>query len=67
MIIANTDYTDTLVKIESLKSIINDIQECIKNQIPQGITNNFDQKKDSFMNWIEETEVMLNQFKNAES
>ncbi len=67
MIIANTNYNDTLFKIEQLKSSIIVVQRSIENQIPQGITSKFEKTKSEFMNWVEEIEITLNEFKNTEN
>jgi hypothetical protein len=63
MIVTNTNYDDTLIKIEQLKHSLNVVQESIKNQIPQGITNEFDKSKSRLLNWIDEIEITLNEFK----
>jgi hypothetical protein len=62
MIVANTNYTDTLLKIEELKSLIIELEKNIYNQIPQGITKEFDESKKDFLNWIEEIEFTLIEF-----
>ncbi|MFI3221342.1 MAG: hypothetical protein QX189_19820 [Methylococcales bacterium] len=56
---ASTNYLDTLDKIELLKINIQDIEKNIYSQIPQEITNKFDNSKSLFLNWIEEIEIAL--------
>ncbi|HQG38164.1 MAG TPA: hypothetical protein PLK15_03470 [Chitinophagales bacterium] len=67
MIIANTNYTNTLQKIEQLKLSINNVQKNIENQIPQELTIEFEKSKLAFLNWVDEVEVTLNEFKNKEN
>ena len=59
MITANTNYNDTLMKLEQIKCLTEEVENTIKNQIPQGITNEFAKLKSSLVNWIEEIEVTL--------
>jgi hypothetical protein len=59
MIIANTNYNDTLMKLEKLKCLIDEVEDDIENQIPQGITNEFSKSKSLLLNWVEEIEVTL--------
>ncbi len=56
---ASINYLDTLDKIELLKINIQDIEKNIYSQIPQEITNKFDNSKSLFLNWIEEIEIAL--------
>lgn len=55
----NKGYLDTLEKISLLKSSIQEIDDNIYSQIPQGIVNEFDKSKDVFLNWVEEIEINL--------
>lgn len=59
MTTSTTNYTDTLDKIEKLKLSIKEVETNIYDQIPQGITNEFDKSKLSLLNWMEEMEGML--------
>ncbi len=67
MIVANTNYTNSLLKIEQLKTLILEFEQEIYNQIPQGITKQFDDAKFRFLNSLEEIEVTLIEFKNNEN
>jgi hypothetical protein len=67
MIVVDTNYNDTLHKIEQLKLSLNDVQRSLINQIPQGITNEFEKSKSTILNWVEEIEITLNEFKNNEN
>jgi hypothetical protein len=62
MIIANTNYNDTLMRLEQLKCLIEEVEDSIENQIPQGITNEFAKSKSLLVNWIEEIEVTLMEY-----
>jgi len=64
MIVADTNYTSSLLKIEQLKKLILEFEKDIYNQIPQEITNQFDNYKLKFLNSLEEIEVTLTEFKN---
>ncbi len=67
MIVANTDYTSSLLKIEQIRILILELEENIYDQIPQGITDEFDDSKSSFLNSLEEMEITLIEFKNNEN
>lgn len=67
MIVANTNYTSSLLKIEQLKTLILDLEDNIYNQIPQEITNQFDNTKLRFLNSLEEIEIALTEFKINEN
>jgi hypothetical protein len=55
----NTNYLETLEKIDMLKECIEGIEKNIYDQIPQGVTDKFDQTKIPFINWVEEIEFNL--------
>lgn len=67
MIVANTNYKNSLLKIEQLKTLILDFEKEIFNQIPQRITNQFDSSKLSFFNSLEEIEITLTEFNKNEN
>ena len=67
MVVANINYTDSILKIEKIKTLISEFQDDIYNQIPQGITNYFDTSKLSFFNSLEEIEIALIEFKDNEN
>lgn len=62
MVTADINYSNTLIKIDELKHSLNEVQKSINNQIPQGITDNFDKSKHELLNWIDEIEITLNEF-----
>ncbi len=62
MVVANTNYTDSLLKIEQIKTLILEFQQNIYNQIPNGITDNFDISKSELFNNLEEIEFTLIEF-----
>jgi hypothetical protein len=64
MIIANTNYSDTILKIEELKSLVLKLEESINKQIPKGIKNQFDNSMSKFLNSIDEIEITLIEFNN---
>ena len=67
MIVANTNYLNSLLKIEQLKTLILELEENIYNQIPQEITNQFENSKLRFLNSIDEIEMTLTEFNNREN
>lgn len=67
MIVADTNYTKSLLKIEQIKTLISDFEQDISNQIPQEITNHFDKTKSLFLNSIEEIEITLTEFNSNQN
>ena len=67
MVVANINYTDSILKIEQIKTLISEFQDDIYHQIPQGITNYFDKSKLNFFNSLEEIEIALIEFKDNEN
>ena len=67
MITAEINYNNTLIKIEELKHSLNEVQKSIENQIPQGITDNFEKSKLNLLNWVDEIDITLNEFINTEN
>ena len=65
MITAEINYNNTLIKIEELKHSLNEVQKSIENQIPQGITDNFEKSKLNLLNWVDEIDITLNDFINT--
>ena len=47
-----------------IKVLIIEFEQELYNQIPQGITNQFDNSKLKFLNCLEEIEITLTEFKN---
>lgn len=64
MVVANTDYNNTLLKIEQIKCLIVELQQDFYAQIPQGITDMFDVSKSELFNNLEEIETTLIEFIN---
>ena len=67
MITAEINYNNTLIKIEELKHSLTEVQKSIENQIPQGITDNFEKSKLNLLNWVDEIDITLNEFINTEN
>jgi hypothetical protein len=66
MIVANTNYTNSLVKIEELKTLILELEKDIYNQIPQGTMIEYEKSKSNFLNSLQEAEIILTEFNNNE-
>lgn len=60
---SNPNYSETLSKIEELKDLIEELEEKFSRQVPQGITNKLTLAKKDFLNWIEEAEFTLEEFR----
>ena len=64
MIDARTpNYSETILQIEELESLITKLEKNISLQLPQGITNKFLATKNKFLNWVEEVEFTLENYK----
>ncbi len=64
MIVANTNYKNSLCIIEQITTLISEFEQEIYNQIPAGITDQFDNAKSRFLNSLEEIEITLTEFEN---
>ncbi|MCR4264460.1 MAG: hypothetical protein NUV98_07150 [Candidatus Roizmanbacteria bacterium] len=57
------NYSETLSKIEELKDLVEELEEKFSWQVPQGITNELTLAKKDFLNWIEEAEFTIENYK----
>lgn len=57
------NYSETLLQIEELKSLITKLDKNVSLQLPQGVTNQYISTKNSFFNWVEEVEFTLENYK----
>ena len=60
---SNPNYSETLSKIGELKDLIDYLEVKFLQQVPQGITNELTLVKNDFLNWIEEAEFTLENYK----
>lgn len=60
---SNPNYSETLSKIGELKDLIEELEEKFSCQVPQGITNEFALAKKDFLNWVEEAEFTIGNYK----
>ena len=61
---SNPNYSETLFQIGELKSLIEELEEKLLSQIPQGITNEFISTKNEFLNWVDEIEFTIADYQN---
>ena len=59
----NQNYLETLSQIAALQDLISVLEKNISLQLPQGVANEFSSSKNEFMNWVEETEFVLQNYK----
>jgi hypothetical protein len=59
----NPNYQETIFQIGELKFLIEKLEKNVLLQLPQGITNKFISTKNSFVNWVEEVEFTLENYK----
>ena len=59
----NLNYQETISQIEELKNLIAKLEKNVSLQLPQGVTNEFISTKNSFINWVEEVEFTLDDYK----
>lgn len=60
---SNLNYQETISQIDELKSLIEKLEKNVSSQLPQGITNEFISTKNDFLNWVEEVEFTLDNYK----
>ena len=60
---SNQNYSEILSQIAELQDLIVGLDKNISTQLPQGISNKFTSTKDAFMNWVEEAEFTLQNYK----
>jgi uncharacterized Zn finger protein len=56
---SNPNYVETLIYIGELTSVIEKINKNVNQQIPYGVTKNYNKTRDEFLNWVEEIEFHL--------
>lgn len=59
----NQNYSETLSQIAELHDLVSVLEKNVSLQLPQGITNEFSSSKNKFMNWVEEAEFVLQNYK----
>lgn len=59
----NQNYSETLSQIEELQDLVDRLEKNISLQLPQGISNEFSSTKEVFINWVEEAEFTLQNYK----
>ena len=57
------NYSETLSQITELHDLIGVLEKNVSLQLPQGIANELISSKDEFMNWVEEAEFVLQNYK----
>ena len=60
---SNPNYSETLSQIGELKDLIEELEGKFLWQIPHGITNELTFAKKGFLNWVEEAEFTLENYK----
>jgi len=58
----NPNYSETILQMEELKTILLKIERNALFQLPQDLTNKLFASKDNFMNWIDEAEFTLRNY-----
>lgn len=61
--VRNPNYADTLLQIDELKSSIEKLEKNLYFQIPQGLNDKFASSKNTLLNWVEEIEFTLEDYK----
>ncbi|PIR46808.1 MAG: hypothetical protein COV07_02395 [Candidatus Vogelbacteria bacterium CG10_big_fil_rev_8_21_14_0_10_45_14] len=59
----NQNYSETLLQIAKLQDLVDMLEKNIFSQLPQGVANKFISTKDKFINWVEEAEFILQDYK----
>ncbi len=57
------NYSETVDQTQELIFLIEKLEKNVLFQLPQGIANNFIATKNIFLNWIEEVEFTLENYK----
>ncbi|MDP1760527.1 MAG: hypothetical protein Q8L01_03755 [Candidatus Woesebacteria bacterium] len=60
---SNPNYQETISQIDELKFLIEKLENNVSLQLPQGVTNEFISAKNNFLNWVEEVEFTLGNYK----
>ena len=59
----NQNYSETLSQIGELYELIDKLEKKFYSQLPQGVSNEITSSKDVFLNWIQEAEFNLQNYK----
>ncbi len=59
----NQNYSETLSQIAELQDLVDRLEKNISLQLPQGVANELVSAKDKFINWVEEAEFILQNYK----
>ena len=59
----NQNYSETLSQMAELQDLISALEKNISLQLPLGVTDKFISSKEKFMNWVEEAEFVLQNYK----
>ncbi|MEK7655063.1 MAG: hypothetical protein AAB386_00045 [Patescibacteria group bacterium] len=59
----NQNYSETLSQIAELQDLVGRLEKNISLQLPQGVANELVSAKDKFINWVEEAEFILQNYK----
>jgi hypothetical protein len=60
---SNQNYSETLSQISELYDLVDEFEKKFYSQLPQGISNEITSTKEAFLNWIEEAEFTLQNYK----
>mgnify|MGYP001588032693 CR=1 FL=1 len=60
---SNPNYSETLSLIDELKSLLEKLEKNVLFQVPQGVSDEFISTKNSFLNWVEEVEFTIENYK----
>lgn len=60
---SNQNYSETLSQISELYDLVDELEKKFYSQLPQGISNEITSAKEVFINWIEEAEFTLQNYK----
>ena len=60
---SNLNYSETLSQIGELYELIEKLEKNFYSQLPQGVSNKLTSAKDAFINWVEEAEFTLQNYK----
>ena len=59
----NQNYSETLSQIGELYELIDKLEKNFYSQLPQGISNEVTSAKEAYIDWIEEAEFTLQDYK----
>lgn len=59
----NPDYLETIDQSQELMFLIEKLEKNVLFQLPQSIADNFIVTKNNFLNWVEEVEFTLENYK----